>query len=116
MGFGGEATPDLLASSDEEEEAGNKQQGSLTTIKIQFSVSKNPSSSNLLKFREKSGSSKHLSPDKRKEAGPISISNFEDQSQASSCGGNDKHEESAQSQHLKQIEEFGTLLDKALAD
>jgi hypothetical protein len=57
IGFGNQDTKDILASSDEEEEdAGTQQQGSLKTIKIQFSISKNNSSSNLIKLRENSGS------------------------------------------------------------
>jgi hypothetical protein len=48
-GFNHQDTKDILASSDEEEEAGDNQQGSLQTIKIQFNISKNNSSSNLLK-------------------------------------------------------------------
>jgi hypothetical protein len=57
------------------------------------------------------------SPLKRKGFGQVSVSNFEDaESGGSSSNQNRKYDENAQSQHLKQIEEFGTLLDKALAD
>ena len=60
MGLYNQDTKDILASSDEEEEAGNVQQGSLKTIKIQFNISKNNSSSNLMKKNSKNESNKNL--------------------------------------------------------